>query len=143
MNKKIFDQILTYKKLRKLIVDTAKQFGVSRVCFNNRGVHVRGTYNCISKVLYLDLKQDKKELLNTFFHELGHHQAVKNKKWLKYHEESLSAMTADKIFYVENKIDGIAKKLWNKYVDIKTWGRYKYFYPKIQKNIIMKTLFAK
>lgn len=135
--------MLTYKLLRGLIINTAKNFGVARVCFNRKGKRVRGTYNCVTNTLYLDLNQNKKELLNTFFHELGHHESVKSKRWLKYHHENLSAMSADKIFYVENKIDKIANKLWNKHVNTKTWGRYKYVYPKNQKKLLMKILLAK
>lgn len=141
--KKIFNRNLTHKQLRKLIIDVAKDFGVSRVCFNNRGIYVRGTYDCATKALYLDLKQDKKQLLNVFFHELGHHESVENNKWVNYHHTCLSKMSVNKIFYVENKIDGIAKKLWNKYVNANVWGKYKYIYSKAQKKNIVKILHRK
>lgn len=137
---KIFDRNLTNKELRSLIIETATNFGVKKVCFNRKGKDLRGSYNCHTGRLYLDLKQTKKELLVAFFHELGHHTAVENHRWLDYHFQSLSAMTAEKIFRVENRIDRIACKLWNKYVDRKIWGRYKYVYPKTQRRLFEKSL---
>lgn len=138
---KIFNQArITKKQLQHLICLSAKKFGVKKVSFNRKGKYVRGTYNAFNNVLYLDAKQTKQEMLNTFFHELGHHFAVKNNRWKQYHFNLVPSINFDRVFLIENRIDRSAKKLWNKYVDTKIWGRYKYVYLKTNKNIIMNTL---
>jgi hypothetical protein len=122
----------------------AKSQGVARVVFNNNGKTVLGTYRPTNKVIYLNNKQPKKEMLNTYFHELAHHVAVLQNKWTKYHlAESFSYLCKEYIFSVENKVDQIAEKLWYKYVDIKAWGRYKYAYPKAEKNQIIEKFISK
>ena len=52
-------------------------------------------------------------------------------------------MNVNVVFDIENKIDRIGEKLWYKYVDIRQWGRYKFAYPKSQKNNIIKNFFNK
>lgn len=126
--------------LRKLICSVAKKLGVNRVTFNIKAKYVRGTYNCLTKIIYIDLKQTKNEMLNTFFHELGHHFAVKNKRWKAYHFDLVPSMSFERVFRIENKVDGYAKKLWNKHVDILEWGKYKYCYPKSQKQTIINNM---
>ncbi len=141
MTTKLFnDKNITVIELRKLICKTAKRLGVNRVVFNKKGRKVRGTYNAFTKNLYIDSKQTKKEMLNTFFHELGHHKAVKANRWRKYHLCLVPSMNIETIFNIENKIDQIGRRLWNKYVNPKQWGRYKYVYPKSQKNNMIKQL---
>lgn len=136
---KIFDdKHLTKKQLRTLLCVFAKRKGVDRVSFNNKGKFVNGTYNALTKIMYVNTNQTKKEMLNTFFHEMGHHEAVKQNRWTNYHFNLMSNLTYEKVFYIENKIDKIGKKLWYKFVDIKQWGRYKYAYPKALKNNIIK-----
>lgn len=130
---------LTRKELRSKIYKFAKECGVQIITFSNKGRKVKGTYNARTKSLYVDLKQTKTELLHTFFHELGHHFAVKNNKWKSYHYGVGYVMLQEKVFEIENKIDQIAEKLWYKHVDIKKWGRYKYTYLKSQKNNIINT----
>lgn len=125
-------------QLRKLICKFAKDLGVNRVVFGNKGIRVKGTYNPETKNLFIDTKQTKVELLHTLFHELGHHNAVLKNKWKTYHHSLVDSMSVEKIFDIENKIDRIGKKLWHKYVDVKQWGMYNYSYPKSQKNTIIK-----
>ena len=134
---------ITKIQLRKSICKFAKQLGVSRVVFSNKGIAIVGSYNPSTNVLYIDTKQTKTELLHTLFHELGHHTAVKKNKWNNYHHNPASRITAEKIFDIENKIDQIGQKLWYKYVNIKFWGRYHYAYPKIQKKCIIKNFISK
>jgi hypothetical protein len=124
-------------QLRALLCKTAKQLGVNRVIFSNKAKRVKGTYNAFTKNLYLDTRLSKKDMLNTFFHELGHHFAVKRNKWTSYHFCTVSAMRVEKIFDIENGIDKIGEKLWRKHVEIKQWGKYKYHYPKSQKQYII------
>ena len=121
----------------------AKKLKVKRVVFNNKGIKVKGTYNVVTGIVYIDLKQTNKEMLHTFFHELGHHTAVKKNKWNKYHHSPLSSMDSNVAFDIENKIDQIGKQLWNKYVDIKQWGKYKYSYLKSQKSSLIKNFISK
>jgi hypothetical protein len=140
---RVFNQKLTKKQLRTAICKFAKQIGVRKVIFNDKGKYVNGTYNSETRVLYLDNKQTKSRMLCTFFHELGHHTAVAQNKWKKYHYCLVPLMTANEVFVIENKIDQIGKKLWHKHVDIKLWGMYKYGYPKSQKNSIIKNFISK
>lgn len=134
---------LTKIQLRKLICKFAKDLGVNRVVFGNKGVTVKGTYNPKTKNLFIDTKQTKVELLHTLFHELGHHVAVLKNKWKNYHHCLVDYMTVERIFTIENKIDQIGKTLWHKYVDTKQWGRYNYSYPKSQKKNIIKNFISK
>jgi hypothetical protein len=132
-----FTSKVNKKQLRELICETAKRFGVKRTAFNRKAKNVRGTYNPFTGVLYLSLNQTKKELLNVFFHELGHHFAVKNNRWKVYHFNLAPLMTIERVFKIENRIDQNAKKLWNKYVDLNQWGKYNFAYPKSKKKQIM------
>jgi len=133
-----FTSRLNKTQLREIICDTARRFGVKKIAFNKNAKYVRGTYNPFNGVLYLSLKQTKKELLNAFFHELGHHFAVKHNRWKAYHFNLVASMEVERMFKIENKIDRTAKKLWNKYVDLNQWGKYNFAYPKAKKKQIMK-----
>jgi hypothetical protein len=135
---KFFDKQMTHKQLRATILAVSKKLGVNKVNFNKTGKYLRGTYECVNRNMYLNLRQTKKEILVSFFHELGHHMSIKNNRWLKYHHSGLQAIDPHKIFYMENKIDKIASKLWRKYVCNKAWGNYKFVYPKTQKRMFVK-----
>lgn len=142
---KLFDNNkLTRKQLRREVCIVAKSLGVNRVAFNDKAKFVCGSYNFRNKNIFIDTKQNKREMLNTFFHELAHHTAVKNRKWLPYHTNpSTPNLTALRKFNIENGIDKIARTLWNKYVDTKVWGKYKYGYPKTQKQYLVNNFFSK
>lgn len=131
---------ITTKQLRSLIVRVAKDMGVNFVTFNDKGKSVLGTYEASKKSLYLNAKQTKRGLLQTFFHELGHHAAIKSKRWLDYHLGK-KKLSAEKQFFIENKVDQIAKKLWLCHVDTKQWGMYKYTYLKSKKKYLMNWLY--
>ena len=78
MTKKVFYSTKQSKQqLQKQMVLVAKQAGVKKIAFNTQAKKVRGTYNAFTGVLFICLKQTKKDVLNAFFHELGHHWAVK------------------------------------------------------------------
>jgi hypothetical protein len=134
---------LTPSELRALICKFAKMLKVKRVVFNNKGVAVKGTYNAITRNMYIDLKQTNVEMLHTFFHELGHHTAVRKNKWRKYHYSPLSSTDSNIAFDIENQIDQIGKQLWNQYVEIKQWGKYKYSYLKSQRASLIKNFISK
>ena len=132
------NRAINRKSLRKEICLMAKESGVRKVAFSNKGKHVTGTFNAVNDVIFIDMKQTRKEMLLTFFHELGHFTAVKKRKWLMYHyNPSTPLISATEKFNIENKIDKIAKQLWNKHVDITVWGKYRYGYPQVQKREIV------
>jgi hypothetical protein len=144
MKTKIFNSNkITKSDLRTLICVTAKKFGVNRVIFSNKAKRVKGTYNAFTKNLYLDTRLTKKDMMHAFFHELGHHFAVKRNLWKSYHYCTVAAMSIERIFEIENGVDGIGQKLWHEYVNAKQWGRYKYSYPKSQKYFIIKNFISK
>jgi len=130
----------TKKNLIKLICQFAKEQGVSRVAFNTQGKKLSGSYNPRTGILYINLNQTKHKILCAFFHELGHHHAVKKNKWKKYHFNLVKSMAANEVYRIENKIDEIGKQLWNKHVYSKQWGKYKYFYPKSELNYFLNNL---
>jgi len=139
---KLFDnKSLSKRELRKIICVFAKTQGVIRVTYNNKNKQVSGTYNAENKTIFIGTKLTKYELLSTFFHELAHHTAVKKKKWLKYHfDPACPSISSIRKFYIENNIDKMAKTLWNKYVDLRVWGKYKYGYPKTEKKMLTRWL---
>lgn len=143
MNKIFNTTKATKQMLRRTICDTAKEFGVKRVVFSDRSKYVNGTYNAFTKVLYLNSRLTKSQMLNVFFHELGHHFAVKTNKWKNYHFNLVPFFKYEDIFKIENGVDQIAKKLWDKYVNQKNWGKYKYSYPKSKKKTIINNFISK
>ena len=134
---------ITKTQLRKLICKTAKEFGVKTVAFNRNAKYVRGTYNAFTKTLYLSLNQTKKDFLGAFFHELGHHFAVEANCFKAYHFNLIPAIDVEQMFEIENSIDKIAKTLWNKHVNVTSWGKYNFAYPKINKKNIMNHIITK
>jgi hypothetical protein len=117
------------KELRKTICCFAKSYGVKRVVFNNRAKYINGSFNSTNCVIFISTTLCKKDTLSTFFHELGHFEAVKNGMWNEYHANvHTNAYTAEEKFYIEHGIDKIAMGLWNKYVNTKVWGKYTYTY---------------
>lgn len=127
---------LTKKQLRNEICFFAKYVGVRKVIFNNKARRVYGTYNATTNTMFLSLKQTKKQMLNTMFHELGHFYSVLNKRWIKFHFNLYKTSNLDRMFCIENKIEKIGKDLWNKNVSKTHWGNYKYFYLKSKKTQI-------
>ena len=121
---------LTKKQLRKQICIFAKSVGVKKIIFNSSAKFLCGSYNASTNTMFLSLKQTKKQMLNTLFHELGHHDSVKRGKWIKYHFNLYKILNFERWFYIENKIDNVGKKLWKRYVNTNKWGNYKYFYLK-------------
>lgn len=139
MTKKYFsNKSLSKRQLRNLICEFAWEMGVRKVSFNKKAIDIAGSYNFEKRVIFLSNKQNRREILLTFFHELAHHVAsTKKRKWLAYHMNAATPLiTPAAKFAIENKIDKLAKKLWFKYVNTKAWGRYRYGYPRSnRKNI--------
>ena len=130
------------KVLRKQICILGKHLGVQKITFNNKGKDIRGSYLAGKCSMYIDMKQTKREMLHTFFHELAHHTAVTEGIWYAYHysPNNNGEFSPEEQFTIENGIDKIANNLWNKYVDIKRWGRYKYAYLKSNKTYLINWL---
>ena len=118
--------------MRKQIILFAKNQNVKKVHFNNNAKFIKGSYNSVDQTIFLSNNETKQSMLCTFFHELSHHLAVEQNKWLDYHYD-IGNTTSSEMFEIENNIDKIAKKLWNEHVNAKQWGKYKYAYPKTQK----------
>jgi hypothetical protein len=129
---------ISKRQLRTLICNFAWDMGVKKVSFNKRAIDIAGSYNYEKRVIFLSNKQNRREILLTFFHELAHHIAsTKKHKWLAYHMNAATPLlTPAAKFTIENKIDKLAKKLWFKHVNTKAWGRYKYGYPQSNKKNI-------
>lgn len=125
---------ITKKQLRLNICSFAKSIGIKKVIFNCTAKRIFGSYNPNNKVIFLSLNQTKKQMLNTLFHELGHHESVKKGKWIKYHFNLYKKNNPRLSFSIENKIETVGKNLWNQYVNKNKWGNYKYFYLKKQES---------
>ena len=131
---------LTKKQLREEICLFARQFGVKKVIFNNKARLVSGSFNSHSNIMFLSLNQPKRQMLNALFHELGHFEATQKNKWKKFHFGLYKKINYDTLFKIENRIEKIGKALWDKHVNKKYWGNYKYFYLKSKKKIIINIL---
>lgn len=131
----------TKKDLRKYMSIVAEEHNVKNISFNNQTSRLAGLYNSKTKGIFINNKQTKKLMMFAFFHELAHHVAVQRKHWIGYHKGQNNTIAPSKQFEIENKIDKIAKTLWNKYVNKKIWGNYKFIYPKSNK-IVLTTWLA-
>ncbi len=111
----------------------ALEYKVNKIYFNNQSTRVDGSYNFSTSNIFINNKQQKLMMMFVFFHELAHHVAVQQKRWIGYHAGTDVNISPEMQFDIENKIDIIAKTLWIKHVDIKSWGSYKFRYPKSKK----------
>lgn len=73
----------------------------------------------------------KRALLLTFFHELAHSVAYNRGFWKDFHEGKWGSV--DNSYAIEQKIEQIAVKLWNKHIEQipggkKLWGKYEKTY---------------
>lgn len=135
---KLFDRPVTTVVLRKDLKNFAYSIGVKRIAFNKKAIYVDGSYCCKKRTMFISLSLTKKDTLTTFFHELAHHVACRRGWWLAYHHSEVT--DSKKAFIIENRIDRLAQKLWNRYVDRKVWGRYKYAYTVSKKRMHIKSL---
>ena len=136
MKSTFFCTKLGKKELRLKIKEFAKSQQVNRVICSKKATFIKGSYSPHTNTIFLCSALTKKTMLCTFFHELSHHIASKQEEWLNYHFD-LELYSTDKIFLLENKIDKIAKQLWNEHVNILTWGKYQYSYPVRDKQVLL------
>jgi hypothetical protein len=125
---KLFVKKQSKDELKQSIKAFAKSTGVKKVTYNCKAVYIEGSYNHKTRIIFISSRLPKKDTLSTFFHELAHHIACKRGIWKKYHTQVVT--NPEYAFLVENRIDYLAKKLWNKYVDSAIWGKYQYTYKK-------------
>jgi hypothetical protein len=132
-----FNRKLEKKELKTKIKEFAKLQQVSRVICSKKATNINGSYSPYTNTIFLCSSLEPKETLCTFFHELSHHFASKKKRWHNYHF-NLKTFATNKIFLLENEIDKIAKRLWNKNVSLPEWGKYEYSYPVKDKRILLR-----
>ena len=138
---KVFNNFkITKKMLRQFICIIAREHKVSRVSFNNQAKLIEGLYDFKKRSIFINNKQPKKRLLQVFFHELAHHESVLNGIWTDYHSGNMEDISPMFQFNIENQIDKMATSLWNKYVNTKKWGQYKFSYPKSNKKYLTEWL---
>lgn len=130
----------TKKELRSLMKILAKNCEVKKLHFNNQATKVRGLYDYNKSSIFIDNKQTKKNMLLAFFHELAHHKATKTASTQSRYHKGTVEVKPKHAFLLENKTDKLASTLWKQHVDINVWGKYKYVYPKTQKNMLTKWL---
>lgn len=135
---KIFTKKMSVLELKCTMRVLAKKTGVRKVTYNNRGVYVDGSYHAETQIIYICSKLTKKNILQTFFHELAHHIACKRKWWVKYHTTEVT--DSEIAFKVENSIDRMARKLWYRYVNSTIWGKYNFVYKKSSKKESIRLL---
>jgi hypothetical protein len=135
---KLFDKPLTVIELRKNLKKLAQSVGVKRITYNKKAIYLVGSYSYVRKTMFLSLRQTKQETLITFFHELAHHVACTRGWWKSYHLNDVT--NSKKAFIIENHIDKLGQKLWNRYVDQKVWGKYKFAYAVSKRREQIKAL---
>ena len=137
-------KVATRKQLKQLVRDVCKIERVKKIIFRkeiDRLEKIDGIYVGVTQTITVcDYKKSMRYILLTAFHELGHHVAVRNNLWKRYHCGHDVTFTAEYAFLIENAIDRIARLLWKKYVDTKVWGRYKFTYTKAAKAHFVKFL---
>lgn len=80
------------------------------------------------KLISLNNRNSKREMLHTFFHELGHLYCIRHGIWKQFHKSK--SISTKQIFRVENWVEQWAKKEWEREKMSKEFGRYKFFYSK-------------
>ena len=136
MKATFFNERLGKNELKIKIKQFAKQQDVKRVICSKKATFIKGSYSAHTNTIFLCNNLAKKAMLCTFFHELSHHLASKEKRWQNYHFD-LKTFTVDKIFSLENAIDKRAKQLWNAHVNLLKWGKYEYSYPLRDRKILL------
>lgn len=131
--KLFIDSKIPKKQIRFLMSLIALEHNVNKIYFNSQSTRVDGSYNFDTGNIFINNKQQRIMMMFVFFHELAHHVAVQQKKWLGYHTGADRNISPERQFDIENRVDIIAKTLWTKYVDTKSWGGYKFRYPKSKK----------
>lgn len=128
---KPFSQSTSKSDLRRAICAFAKTQGIARIYFNSNGIDRAGSYRADTNCIWLNNNLSNYQLLVAFFHELGHAELAKNNLYLPYHLDAKTELyTIKQKFAIENIVEHIAKKLWNKYVNIKVYGQYTFYYTK-------------
>jgi Zn-dependent peptidase ImmA (M78 family) len=125
-----FDKVITIKVLREI----CKKQNV-KVVFRNFTDDYFGKCDLDGKTIYINKKSNKKDMAVTVYHELAHVYCIKNQMWPEFH--SNDKISAKKVFFVENKIEWIAKRMWDQDGMRKYFGQFEFYYSKKNKKEAM------
>lgn len=114
----------------KLLRHVCKNHNV-KVIFQNFSDDYFGKCDLDGKTIYINKKCSKKDMAVTAYHELAHVYCIINQMWPKFH--SNDKISVKKIFFVENKIEWIAKRLWDQDGMRKYFGQFEFYYSKKNK----------
>jgi hypothetical protein len=88
------------------------------------------------KLISLNKRASKREILHTFFHELGHLYCLRQGIWKSFHRNN--STPPQQTFRIENWIEQWARKEWSKEKMTREFGPYKFFYSKRNKNACLR-----
>lgn len=88
------------------------------------------------KTIHININANRKDIAVTVYHELAHAYCIRNKMWVEFH--SNQDLSTKKIFFIENKIEWIAKKMWDQDGMRKYFGQFEFYYSKKNKKEALK-----
>ena len=120
------DKIITIKLLREI----CKKQNV-KVIFRNFTDDYFGKCDLDGKTIYVNKKSSKKDMAITVYHELAHVYCIRNQMWPEFH--SNNKISNKRVFFVENKVEWIAKRMWDQDGMRKYFGQFQFYYSKKNK----------
>jgi hypothetical protein len=88
------------------------------------------------RTVHINTEANAKDIAITVFHELAHVHCIRNGMWKEFHDGSF--FSAKKIFFIENKVEWIAKKMWDDHNMRKYFGQFQFYYSKRNKKEAMQ-----
>lgn len=88
------------------------------------------------KTISVNKNQPKKDIATTVYHELAHALCIREGRWLDFHLGE--DFPIEDSFYIENQVEWIAKKLWDKDGMRRFFGQFKFYYTKKDKKEVLK-----
>jgi hypothetical protein len=119
----------------KLLREICKKQKV-KVIFRNFTDDYFGKCDLDGKTIYVNKKNSRKDMAVTVYHELAHVYCIRNRMWPEFHSDS--KISVKKVFFVENKIEWIAKKMWDEDGMRKYFGQFEFYYSKRNKKEALK-----
>jgi hypothetical protein len=107
-----------------------------KVIFRNFLDDYFGKCDLDGKTVYINKKSSKRDMAITVYHELAHVYCIRNQMWSQFHSDG--KISAKKIFFVENKIEWIAKRMWDLDGMRKHFGQFEFYYSKKNKKEALK-----
>lgn len=127
----VLNKTNTIKLLRKI----CKNQNV-KVVFREHKDDCFGECDLGSEIIYINKKNSKKNIAVTVYHELAHVYCIRNQMWSGFH--SGDKMGSKKIFFVENKVEWIAKEMWDIQGMRKYFGQFEFYYSKKNKKKVLE-----